>query len=143
MANIPATTTPGQTLVSTGFQNGSAWSSASGGVITRSYIVQGPLVAYTFPGFSVALPSGALYLIAVVTQLSAGTGTVDITQCPLGGSPATVSGLTGLSVTTTDSGYINPSGTVPVADLDKFSFVLSSPSGTGDIVIDYVFSVTP
>jgi hypothetical protein len=46
-------------------------------------------------------------------------------------------------VTTTDSGYINPNNPASVADLDKFSFVLSSPSGTGDIVIDFVFSVTP
>ena len=142
MPNVPNTTIPGQIYTSTGFQNAGTWE-AAGGVITRSYSVLGPLTAYTFPGFSVAVPSGALYLTAVVTQLSAGTGTVDITQCALGGSPATIPGLTGLSVTTTDSGYINPNNPASVADLDKFSFVLSSPSGTGDIVIDFVFSVTP
>src|SRR5476651_799635 len=107
MPLVPNTTIPGQIYTSTGFQNAGVWSAAGGGVITRSYAVLGPLIAYTFPGFSEAVPSGVLFLTGVVTQLSAGTGTVDITQ-----NGSTITGLTSLSVTTTSSGLILPSNTV-------------------------------
>jgi hypothetical protein len=143
MPNIPNTSQPGQSLFSAGNgTNASYWGDANSGVIvlTKSYAILGPLVAYTFPGFTMAVPTGQVVgLIAVVTQLSAGTGTVEITQNGSG-----ITGLTALSVTTPSSGYVTPTtNPTSVADLDRFSFVLSSPSGTGDIVIDYVFSVTP
>lgn len=111
---------------------------------TRSYPVIGPLVDYTFPGFAVSVQSGTKTdLIAVEAVLSAGTGTVEITQQPFGGTPAGVTGLTSIAVTTTDSGYLTPSTTPsPVADQDRFAFVLSGSAGTGDIVIDYVFETT-
>ena len=142
MPNVPNTSQPQQTLLSVGNgSNASYWGDGNAGIfqLTKSYAVLGPLVAYTFPSFSMSVPSGQLVsLIAVITQLSAGTATVDITQNGTG-----IAGLTGLSVTTSSSGYVAPSGTTTVADLDRFAFVLSSPSSTGDIVIDYVFSVTP
>ena len=142
MPNIPNTSQPQQTLLSVGNgSNASYWGDGNAGEfqITKSYAVLGPLVAYTFPSFSMSVPSlQQVSLVAVITQLSAGTATVEITQNGSG-----ITGLTSLSVTTASSGYVAPTGTTTVADLDRFSFVLSSPSATGDIVIDYVFSITP
>ena len=148
MPNIPNTSQPGQSLLSVGNgSNASYWGGGSDGAfqITRSYAVTGPLVAYTFPGFAQVVPAGSTVgLVAVEFVLSSGTGTINITQQPFGGSPSTIAGLTSLSVTTTDSGYVLPTASpVSVADRDRFSFVLSSPSGTGDIVVDYVFAITP
>ncbi len=144
MPVVPNTNTPNLVYLSNGDgSNGGHWGLSQEGVIyiTRSYPVLGPLVAYTFPGFSTSLPSSSdqtAILYAVITQLSAGTGTVEITQNGTG-----VTGLTALSVTTSSSGYVFPTNPTPVADLDRFSFVLSSPSSTGDIVIDFVFAITP
>ena len=142
MANVKNTSQPGQVWTSVGDgSNAGYWADANGGEfqITKSYAVLGPLVAYTFPSFSMSVPSlQQVSLVAVITQLSAGTATVEITQNGTG-----ITGLTSLSVTTASSGYVAPTGTTTVADLDRFSFILSSPSSTGDIVIDYVFAITP
>jgi hypothetical protein len=145
MPNIPNTSLPMQPLLSVGDgSNASVWGGVADDEIlylTRSYPVLGPLIAYTFPGWSWAWPMSAtqtVSLYGVITQLSAGTGTVSITQ-----NGSNVTGLTSLSVTTSSSGLILPTNPTPVASLDRFSFVLSSPSGTGDIVIDYVFALTP
>jgi len=107
--------------------------------VTRSYPVLGPLVAYTFPGFSTSVPSSqTVDLVAVETHLTAGTGTVDITH-----NGIRVPGLTTLAVTTTSSGYLHPTTSpTPMADKDRLSFILASPAGTGDIVIDYAFEIT-
>ena len=146
MGLAPNTNIPNLPLLSNGDgQNGSHWGDAPVGDGTfykvRSYSVLGPLVAYTFEGFSEAWALSSTQtetLYAVITILSAGTATVNITQ-----NGSNVTGLTSLSVTTSSSGLILPTSATPVASLDRFSFVVSSPSSTGDIVIDYVFAVTP
>jgi signal peptidase I len=111
---------------------------------TRSYPVLGPLIAYTFPGFAQAVPKGmSIDLIAVEAVLSTGTVDVVITQAPFQGAPVAIVGLDGpIAVTDVDSGYLLPTSTTPVTDKDRFSFVTTSPSGTGDIMVDYTFQAT-
>lgn len=115
----------------------------SGGLpIVRTFMVLGPLSVYTFAGFSVKVPSGVnLNLTSVITYITEGTATVTITQQPVGSGFNELAGLTGLSVTTTSSGYITPTDTTPVADQDRFGFELTAVDSSGDIIIDYVFEV--
>lgn len=144
---IPNSVTPFDTFQSLGDGSSSGqWTTVLPPffVFTRSYIVQGPLVAYTFPGFAQSVASNTkIGLVAISAKLSAGTATIDITQQAFGGSPATIAGLTGIAVTTTDSGYLYPTTEpTPVTDRDRFSFEVSSPAGTGDIVVDYAYQMT-
>lgn len=142
MPNVPNTTIPGQVYTSTGFQNAGAWVGGNSGVfnITKTYAILGPVTAYTFPGFSMSVPTGVTVgLVAVVAVLSAGTCTVEALQNGSG-----IGGLTAISVTTSSTGYVNPStNPTAVADLDFFAITVSSPSGTGDLSVDFVFEIMP
>ena len=143
MPVIPNTNTPNLPLLSKGDgSNGSKWGQSQNGMfqITKSYCVLGPLTAYTAPGFSMSVPAGqSVSLIAVVAVLSAGTCTVAVHKNGTG-----ITGLTAISVSTTSTGYVNPT-TNPnhVADLDFFAIAWSGPSSTGDLSFDFVFAITP
>ena len=142
MPLVPNTTIPGQVYTSTGFQNAGVWAGGNSGSfqITKSYTVLGPLIAYTLPGFSMSVPTGqTVNLVAVIAKLSAGTVTADALQNGSG-----ITGLTAVSVTTSSTGYVNPTtNPTPVADLDFFAVTLSSPSSTGDLSFDFVFEIMP
>ena len=142
MGVVPNTSIPGQVYTSTGFQNGGVWAGGNSGSfqITKSYTVLGPLIAYTLPGFSMSVPTGqTVNLVAVIAKLSAGTVTADALQNGSG-----ITGLTAVSVTTSSTGYVNPTtNPTPVADLDFFAVTLSSPSSTGDLSFDFVFEIMP
>ena len=142
MPNVPNTTIPGQIYTSTGFQNGGVWVGGNDGTfqITKTYTVLGPLAAATLPGFSMSVPTGQVVnLIAIVAVLSAGTCSVAVIKNGSG-----ISGLGSIAVSTTSTGYVNPT-TDPnsVADLDFFAITISSPSSTGDLSFDFVFAITP
>ena len=143
MPLVPNTTIPGQVYTSTGFQNAGVWAGGNSGSfqITKTYCVLGPLTALSpAPGFSMSVPTGqTVNLIAVIAKLSAGTCTVEAFQNGSG-----ITGLTAISVTTTSSGYLNPTtNPTPVADLDFFAIGWSSPSSTGDLSFDFVFEIMP
>lgn len=143
MPLIPATTQPGMILTSKGDgQNSSYWAAGNDGSfqITKSYVILGPVANYTFPRFTMSVPSGQIVgLVAVVAVLSAGTITVDVKQNGSG-----ITGLTAVSVSTTSTGYVAPTtNPTPVADLDYFQITTSSTSSTGDLTVDFVFAITP
>ena len=143
MPNLPNTNTPGLVLLSDGNgQNGGYWGESQGGMftITKSLLIVGPIVNYTYPRFTMAVPAGQSDdLVAIIAVLSAGTVDVDVLQNGTG-----IPGLTSVAVSGTSTGYVNPTtNPTPVLDLDYFQITASSSSGTGDLTIDFVFEITP
>ena len=142
MNSIPNTTVAGQIFTSTGQQSQGRWAAGNNGrfQITKTYAVLGPIANYTFPRFTMSVPSGqTVGLIAVIAVLSAGTVTVDVKQNGTG-----ITGLTAISVSTTTTGYVNPTtNPTSVSDLDYFQITTTSSSSTGDLSVDFVFEITP
>jgi len=139
MGVTPNTSIAGQVLKSRGTgQNDSVWSSDAV-TISIGFSIVGPVIAYTFPGFTIPVPNGqTVSLIAVIGQTSAGT--IDV-ECLQNGSG--IAGLTAVSLTSSSSGYVNPTtNPTAVADQDYFQITTSSPSSMGDLSFDFVFEIS-
>jgi hypothetical protein len=139
--NIPNTSQPGLTLQSRGTgQNDSQWVEGAGTFnITKTYSIVGPITNYTFPRFTMVVPSNqSVELVSVICVLSAGTVGVEILQNGSG-----VAGLTTISVSGTSTGRVAPTSVTPVSDLDYFQIVTTSTSGTGDLTVDFEFQIVP
>jgi hypothetical protein len=110
--------------------------------IGHTYALQGPLVVGTgaandVPPFRVPV-TGMVKLVRVVGATLSNSCTIDIKQNGSG-----VSGLTGLSVTTSATTF-TPSGSVTVADLDSFDIVITAISGSPNgLGLTFCFDVTP
>ena len=117
------------------------WAEAGSGIIrvTKTYMLIGPLTAHTFPPLSIAVPeSGSVALVGVVGETSAGTVTADLKW-----NGTSIGGLSAISLSTTSTCWVYPSSPVEFADLETIVLILSSPSGTGDLVLDLAFDIAP
>jgi hypothetical protein len=144
MGNFPPRTNQaGRVYTSKGDgSDAGVWADAGGGIFrryTKTYDLIGPLAAYTLPLFRVAVAPGALLqLYGVVGSVSSGTVTAEVTLNGTG-----VPGLGSISLSPTSTGWVLPSGTFDLADLDEIAVVLSSPSGTGDLSFDIALDSSP
>ena len=139
MNQIPNTTQAGQILTSTGQQSQGRWTTQVNGVyISQTFAVYGAVPNDTFPGFFMPVPSGAtVTLMEVQTVLTSGTVTVEVLQNGTG-----VGGLTALGVTSSASGWVDPSGTGAVSDGDFFTIKTTSGSMPVSLTVSIVFMVS-
>lgn len=105
----------------------------------RPYVVAGPLAAGTLPTFPLDVPPGQLVQFEGCTLYTQASTTATVTVQKNGSN---VSGLTSISVTSTSSGLLVPTGgSFQVSDQDQYGIVIASPSGTGGLTVNFVTTV--
>ena len=143
-AIIPNTQVAGKTFTSVGDGTDlGVWGGASYPTITRTYAITGPIDVASgaqnyIPSFPVKLLNGeTMYLVGICAYTRSASLTMDFYH-----NVGTISGLTGINVTSGGPGYVAAPSPVLVADGDEFSPVVTAISGAPDgLSVSFVFSV--